>query len=73
MHKRNLQLKNAPLRRAESVAFSSRPDMALNIDIPGKECHSAGNPAELRFPEPGPDVVETEGNDGYELVEPTCG
>jgi hypothetical protein len=73
MHKRNLQLKNAPRRRAESVAFASRPDMALDIDIPGKECHSAGNPAEVRFPDPGPDVEEVEGNDGYELVEPTCG
>jgi len=72
MHKRNLKLKNAPLRRAEAMAFNSRPNMALNIDIPGKACQSAGNPAELRFPEPGPDVVESEGNDGYELVEPTC-
>jgi hypothetical protein len=71
MHKRNLQLKNAPLRRAEMVAFSARPEMALNIDIPGSECHSAGNPVEVRFPNPGPDVEEAE--DGYELVEPTCG
>ncbi|KAF2274734.1 uncharacterized protein EI97DRAFT_380860 [Westerdykella ornata] len=62
----------APHRRAEAVAFSARPEMSLNIDLPGSECKSPGNPAELRFPNPGPDVVEKDGNDGYELVEPTC-
>jgi hypothetical protein len=75
MHKRQLQQAqklSAPHRRAEMVAFSARPDMALNIDIPGSECKSQGNPAEVLFPNPGPEVEGTEDNDGYPLAEPIC-
>ena len=74
MHKRELarsEKLNAPLRRAEAVAFNSRPDMLLSIDFTGSSCHSAGNPTELKFPNPGPDVEEKSGDDGYQLVEPS--
>jgi hypothetical protein len=62
----------APARRAEVVAFASRPSMLLSIDIDGAQCHSQGNPAELKFPDPGPDVVESPDTDYNPLVEPTC-
>jgi hypothetical protein len=74
MHKRNLQRSaflNAPLRRAEAVAFTARPDMLLNIDFDGASCRSAGNPTELKYPEPGPDVVVAEDGE-YALEEPSC-
>jgi hypothetical protein len=75
LHKREFQRRqvlDTPLRRAEAVAFASRPDMAFDIDIPGSGCKSKGNPFELRFPNPGPIVVETPPEDGYELAEPDC-
>ena len=75
MHKRRVQRTgtlSAPHRRQDVVAFSARPDMAFNIDTPDGSCFSRGSPFELRFPDPGPDVEEKPGNDGYELVEPDC-
>lgn len=75
LHKRNLQHAeqlNTPHRRTASVAFNARPDMALDIDMPGSVCVSPGDPAELKYPNPGPDVEEKPGNDGYGLAEPVC-
>ncbi|KAF2247119.1 lytic polysaccharide monooxygenase [Trematosphaeria pertusa] len=69
-HMQNAEKLNAPLRRAEAVAFSSRPDMLLDIDFAGAPCHSQGNPVELQFPDPGPDVVEGDGE--YPLEAPSC-
>jgi len=73
MHKRNLQRSEAlkaPRRRAESMAFSSRPDMLLQIDYEGTSCKSVGMPTELKYPDPGPDVEDaTDGE--YELADPT--
>ncbi|KAF2469780.1 uncharacterized protein BDR25DRAFT_304220 [Lindgomyces ingoldianus] len=76
LHKRRLQhaeKMKAPVRRTEAVAFKSRPDMLINIDWKDKEdgqCHSAGSPYELKFPDPGPTVVQGDGE--YQLKEPTC-
>lgn len=74
-HKRELEraeILNAPLRRAEAIAFTSRPLMDFDIDVPGSRCKSQGDPTELRFPNPGSDVVESPPSDGYDLVEPIC-
>ena len=72
-HKRNLELAaamNAPRRRSESVAFNARPDMLLQIDFEGTSCKSVGMPTEMKYPDPGPDVVDaTDGE--YALEEPT--
>ncbi|KAK7188284.1 hypothetical protein DPSP01_009081 [Paraphaeosphaeria sporulosa] len=73
LHKRHLQNAeklNVPVRRAETVAWTSRPDMLLSIDFPGASCHSKGNPFELEFPDPGPDVVDGDGE--YKLAGPDC-
>ncbi|ORY16454.1 hypothetical protein BCR34DRAFT_597734 [Clohesyomyces aquaticus] len=76
LHKRILQHEekmSAPVRRTESVAFNDRPDMLIEIDWKDKSdgiCHSAGNPFELKYPNPGPDVIEGDGE--YKLEEPTC-
>lgn len=69
-HMQNAQKLNVPARRAEAVAWNSRPDMLISIDYPGASCHSKGNPFELEFPNPGPDVVEGDGE--YKLAEPDC-
>lgn len=73
LHKRHVQ--NAaklavPVRRAETVAWTNRPDMLLSIDFAGAACHSQGNPFELAFPDPGPDVIEGDGE--YKLAPPVC-
>ncbi|KAF2660120.1 hypothetical protein K491DRAFT_554458, partial [Lophiostoma macrostomum CBS 122681] len=53
----------------QAVAFTSRPDMLLNIDFEGASCKSEGNPTEMKYPDPGPDVVVAD--DGqYALAEP---
>lgn len=73
MHKRhmhNAEKLNVPVRRAETVAWTSRPDMLLSIDFPGASCHSKGNPFELAFPDPGPDVIDGDGE--YKLAAPDC-
>jgi hypothetical protein len=73
MHKRHLfntAKLYAPMRRAEVVAFNSRPDMLLGIDFSTARCHSPGGNTELRFPNPGPDIVEGDGE--YPLAEPSC-
>ncbi|CAI6336604.1 unnamed protein product [Periconia digitata] len=67
---RNAAKLNVPHRRAESVAWSSRPDMLLDIDFAGAACKSQGNPVELQFPNPGPDVVKGDGE--YKLGTPSC-
>ncbi|KAF2799705.1 lytic polysaccharide monooxygenase, partial [Melanomma pulvis-pyrius CBS 109.77] len=59
---------NAPVRRTETVAFHSRPDMLLDIDFSTASCHSEGTDSELQFPNPGPEVVEGDGE--YPLAEP---
>ncbi|PVI01216.1 lytic polysaccharide monooxygenase, partial [Periconia macrospinosa] len=61
---------NVPHRRAESVSWSQRPDMLLDIDFAGAACKSKGNPSELEFPNPGPDVIKGDGE--YKLAPPTC-
>jgi hypothetical protein len=73
LHHRNLHNAaklNAPIRRAETVAFNSRPDMLLEIDFSTARCHSTGDTTELKFPDPGPEVVEGDGE--YPLAEPSC-
>lgn len=73
LHKRTLQNAeklNVPHRRAESVPWSQRPAMLLDIDFAGASCKSQGNPVELEFPNPGPDVVKGDGE--YKLGKPTC-
>jgi hypothetical protein len=73
MHKRTLQNAaklNVPHRRAEAIAFNSRPDMLIGIDYAGAKCHSKGDPVELEFPNPGPNVVM--GDREYELAQPSC-
>ncbi|KAF2194701.1 hypothetical protein K469DRAFT_547184 [Zopfia rhizophila CBS 207.26] len=55
---------------SEAVAFSSRPDMLLGIDYNGAKCHSAGGQSELKWPNPGPDVIKGDGE--YQLTEPSC-
>jgi hypothetical protein len=75
LHRRNLanaEKLNVPVRRAESVAFNDRPEMLLNIDFAGAKCHSAGDPNELKFPNPGPDVEIASDANEYPLVEPVC-
>lgn len=76
LHKRRVQqAKNmrAPVRRDAVVKFASAPETFYgDFEGVGLQCQSPGNPAELKYPNPGADVVETPGNDGYELVEPTC-
>ncbi|KAF2641946.1 hypothetical protein P280DRAFT_489307 [Massarina eburnea CBS 473.64] len=47
-----------------------RPNMLIAIDYAGAECHSKGNPTELEFPDPGPNVVAGDGE--YKLSPPTC-
>lgn len=73
LHKRHLQnaekLK-APARRTEVVAWNDRPNMLLSIDFPGALCQSKGDPYEVEFPNPGPDVFEGDGE--YKLSTPTC-
>jgi len=74
LHKRHLQNTarlNAPLRRSETVAWTDRPNMLIEIDYEGASCHSTGNPNELEFPDPGPDVQEGDGE--YKLAPPACG
>lgn len=74
LHRRRLQQAEklkAPVRRAETVAFKNLPDMQT-FDFENAECESPGGSAELKFPNPGPQVEETPGNNGYELVEGTC-
>lgn len=73
MHRRALEHAaklNVPHRRAESVPWSQRPDMLLDIDFAGAACKSKGNPSELQFPDPGPDVIKGDGE--YKLAPPTC-
>ncbi|KAL1598740.1 hypothetical protein SLS60_007881 [Paraconiothyrium brasiliense] len=69
-HMHNAEKLNVPVRRAEAVAWNDRPDMLLSIDFPGASCHSKGNPFELEFPDPGPDVVAGDGD--YKLATPDC-
>ena len=72
LHRRRLEQAaklNSPHRRAESD-FSTRPDMLISIDYEGATCHSKGNSVELEWPEPGPDVVQGDGE--YPLEKPTC-
>lgn len=69
-HLRNVEKLNVPHRRAETVSWSSRPNMLLSIDFPGASCQSKGNPFELEFPNPGPDVVDGDGE--YALAPPEC-
>lgn len=69
-HMQNAEKLNVPARRAEAVAWTSRPDMLIDIDFPGASCHSKGNPFELQFPDPGPDVIEGDGE--YKLEPPDC-
>jgi hypothetical protein len=63
---------NVPARSTEIVAFSARPDM-LFLDFDGTGCTSVGTSVELSFPDPGPDVVEGDGE--YKLAPPVgnCG
>ncbi|KAF1963955.1 hypothetical protein BU23DRAFT_576058 [Bimuria novae-zelandiae CBS 107.79] len=71
LHKRDLYNAaklNVPARRSEAVAWNSRPEMLLDIDFAGAACHSLGNPYEVEFPDPGPDVVEGDGE--YQLKPP---
>ncbi|KAF2715677.1 hypothetical protein K504DRAFT_446502 [Pleomassaria siparia CBS 279.74] len=73
LHRRALHNKaklDVPLRRAEAVAFNARPNMLLDIDFESASCHSQGKATELKFPNPGPDVVEGDGE--YPLAEPSC-
>ncbi|KAF2749716.1 hypothetical protein M011DRAFT_375639, partial [Sporormia fimetaria CBS 119925] len=70
----NMNCASVTIAGAEAAAFASRPLMSFDIDIEreGSRCTSPGDPYELRFPNPGPDVEEKPGNDGYKLVEPNC-
>ncbi|KAF2864908.1 hypothetical protein BDV95DRAFT_267478 [Massariosphaeria phaeospora] len=78
LHRRNLELAAAPVRRAESVAWAKRPLMLLTIDnddaklaaLGTPKCTSAGDPAEVEFPNPGPEVVDTDGQ--APLQKPNC-
>ena len=73
LHKRHLQNAeklNVPVRRAEVVAWDSRPNMLLSIDFPGASCKSPNNGFELEFPDPGPDVIKGDGE--YKLALPNC-
>jgi hypothetical protein len=69
-HFHNAAKLNTRMRRAELVAFRSRPDMLLDINFPTAQCHSPSSDTELQFPDPGPDVVE--GDSEYPLAEPSC-
>ncbi|KAJ4288385.1 hypothetical protein N0V90_011620 [Kalmusia sp. IMI 367209] len=73
LHKRHLQnveKLNIPVRRAEMISWNNRPNMLVDIDFPGAKCHSMGDPFELEFPNPGPDVIEGDGE--YRLAPPDC-
>lgn len=52
------------------IAFSSRPHMLVADD--GKGCHSPKTNAELKFPDPGPDVVMGDGVYPLELPQGDC-
>ncbi|PSN74861.1 hypothetical protein BS50DRAFT_596040 [Corynespora cassiicola Philippines] len=65
-----LGLRHAAATSATESDFSSRPDMLISIDYEGATCHSKGNSFELEWPEPGPDVVQGDGE--YPLEKPTC-
>lgn len=52
------------------MAFSSRPYMFVADD--GKGCHSPKTNAELKFPEPGPDVMMGDGVYPLELPQGDC-
>jgi hypothetical protein len=73
MHKRHLfntAKLYAPMRRAEVVAFNSRLDMLLGINFLTARCYSPSGNTKLRFLNPGPDIVEEDGE--YLLAEPSC-
>ena len=73
LHRRTLHNEaklNAPIRRAEVMAFNSRPNMLLEIDYSTAKCQSVGKSVELEFPNPGPDVIKGDGE--YKLAKPQC-
>jgi hypothetical protein len=59
------------VQRAAAVAFSSRPVM-LFADV-NNGCLSPKTTAELKYPNPGPDVVEGDGEYPLQLPTGTCG
>lgn len=67
-HIRRGERLNVPVRRSEIVAFSERPDM-LMLDFTGTGCQSVRDKAELKYPNPGPEVVDGDGE--YPLAPPT--
>ncbi|KAF1811503.1 hypothetical protein P152DRAFT_459441 [Eremomyces bilateralis CBS 781.70] len=57
-------------RAGTTVAFSNRPEMlAVNV---GNGCTSPRENAELKYPNPGPDVVEGDGEYPLELPQGNC-
>jgi hypothetical protein len=59
------------VQRAAAVAFTSRPIM-LFADV-NNGCLSPKTTAELKYPNPGPDVVEGDGEYPLQLPTGTCG
>ncbi|KAF2174842.1 hypothetical protein K469DRAFT_724964 [Zopfia rhizophila CBS 207.26] len=56
--------------RSEPVSFNSRPKLLISIDYSGADCQSLGGNAELKWPNPGPNVIV--GDSMYPLNEPRC-
>lgn len=76
MHRRGTEkaVKGSPIKvgkRAASVAYTDRPGMFVADTKNG--CRTPHTTAELKYPDPGPDVVEGDGVYPLELPSGACG